>query len=329
MKKLALLTVLFSLLISCSSKDTKLVLQNSAGQVNQLLVVMDNTLYQGVEGDELRKVTGEEVLGLPQEEPQFKVTQISPFAFKNLFKTQRNILIVQLGKQHKCVVKKDVYASPQVVVLLTAKNKKDLIKLIQENKQKITSSFKNSDIKVLQKRNRKSLFDTSKLKTLANMNVDLEIPFKFKLVDDTGDFLWLRRRIKQGQSVNIIVYQLPINSVKDEEGKNIVSVRDTIGKKYIPGQYDGTYLITEQAYSPHTFNIELNGKKAFETRGKWEVKGDYMAGPFLNYTVIDKANNRLVVVEGFVFSPATNKRDYMFELEAILKTLKIKSRENF
>ncbi len=49
-----------------------------------------------------------------------------------------------------------------------------------------------------------------------------------------------------------------------------------------------------------------------------------MAGPFLNYTVVDKSNNRLVVVEGFAYAPATNKRDYMFELEAILKTLKIK-----
>jgi len=49
-----------------------------------------------------------------------------------------------------------------------------------------------------------------------------------------------------------------------------------------------------------------------------------MAGPFLNYTVIDKANNRLIVVEGFVFAPAVNKRNYMFELEAILKTLHIK-----
>ena len=91
----------------------------------------------------------------------------------------------------------------------------------------------------------------------------------------------------------------------------------------IPGQFDGTYLITEAAYSPHTFLVQLDSKKTFETRGKWEVKGDFMAGPFLNYTVVDKANNRLVVVEGFSYAPTTNKRDFMFEVEAILKTLKI------
>jgi hypothetical protein len=31
-----------------------------------------------------------------------------------------------------------------------------------------------------------------------------------------------------------------------------------------------------------------------------------------------------MVLEGFTFAPATSKRDYMFELEAILKTVKIR-----
>ena len=49
-----------------------------------------------------------------------------------------------------------------------------------------------------------------------------------------------------------------------------------------------------------------------------------MAGPFLNYTVIDKKNNRLVIVEGFTYAPSVNKRAFLFELEAIAKSLKIK-----
>ncbi|MDH5413846.1 MAG: DUF4837 family protein, partial [Flavobacteriaceae bacterium] len=94
-------------------------------------------------------------------------------------------------------------------------------------------------------------------------------------------------------------------------------------KKYIPGQFDGTYMITEAAYAPFTKKTQINGKPSFETRGKWEVKGDFMAGPFLNYTIVDKENNRLLVLEGFTYAPSVNKRDYMFELEAILKTLKV------
>lgn len=326
MKKLLSLAILFSLLISCTSTERKITLPNSnSSSMNQVLVVMQNDLWQGIEGDELRKVTGEEVLGLPQREPQFRVTQIPVNAFKNLFKLHRNILIVTIGNEEGFNATTNKYASNQVLITLTATDKKSLISLIQEKKIEITRTFKNADIEALQRKLRKNQFDTSTLKTIENLGVSLEIPVNFKLVEDTGDFLWMRKHVKQGQTMNLIAYELPINSKEDTKGQNIASVRDTIGKKYIPGQYDGTYLITEQAYSPHTFLVEMDGKKAFETRGKWEVKGDFMAGPFLNYTVVDEANNRLVVVEGFTYAPTTNKRDFMFELEAILKTLKIKN----
>ncbi len=123
--------------------------------------------------------------------------------------------------------------------------------------------------------------------------------------------------------MNLLVYERPINSLEDEDGKHILSTRDTIGKKYIPGAKEGTYMITEAAYEPQIILTELDGKKAYQTRGKWEVKDAFMAGPFLSYTVVDKPNNRLIVVEGFTYAPASNKRDYMFEIEAVLKTLKI------
>ncbi|HIE45165.1 MAG TPA: DUF4837 family protein, partial [Flavobacteriaceae bacterium] len=44
-------------------------------------------------------------------------------------------------------------------------------------------------------------------------------------------------------------------------------------------------------------------------------------GPFLNYALLDKKNNRIIVVEGSVYAPSIAKRDYLFELEALLKTL--------
>jgi len=124
--------------------------------------------------------------------------------------------------------------------------------------------------------------------------------------------------------MEILAYTMPYDSTIDMSDQ-IVNNRNSMGKKYIPGAKEGTYMITEEAYTPHIFDVTLAGHKAYETRGKWEVKGAFMAGPFLNYTVIDKANNRLVIVEGFTYAPSVNKRDFMFELEAILKTLKINS----
>ncbi|AOW21065.1 hypothetical protein LPB138_10405 [Urechidicola croceus] len=285
---------------------------------------MDNDLWQGVEGDELRSVIGSKVLGLPQNEPQFGVTQVPVSAFGTMFKSLKSILIVGIGKTEDFKVQTDIYSSPQKIVTITAKDNESLVKLIQDKKEEIIQIFKKADLLAVQHRLKKSQFNAKSLKTLQNIGIDLEIPKDYRLVDDTGDFLWMRQHTKPGESTNLLVYELPLNSIEDEQGQHIVSSRDTIGKKYIPGRKEGFYMITEAAYSPHTFLVELDGKKTFETRGKWEMKGDFMAGPFLNYTVVDKANNRLIVVEGFTYAPTSNKRDYMFELEAVLKTLKIK-----
>jgi hypothetical protein len=82
-------------------------------------------------------------------------------------------------------------------------------------------------------------------------------------------------------------------------------------------------MTTEKAYTPQTLETVVDGKKAFETRGKWEVKNDFMAGPFVSYFVVDKKHNRIVVFEGLTYAPSVNKRASLFELEAIAKSMKI------
>ena len=225
-------------------------------------------------------------------------------------------------------VVKNQFAKPQTVIYLTAKNEEGFINQIKNKGKEIINIFKNEDIKLLQKYFSKKKLDDTKYKTLKNLGISLTIPSTFRLVDDTGNFLWLRQHLSSGiargdGNNNILIYSVPLtdeNTVAD----NITKVRDTIGKKYLPGSKEGRYMITEQAYTPHTFDAEIDGKKAYETRGKWEVKNDFMAGPFLNYTILDKKHNRLIVFEGFTYAPSVNKRDFIFELEAIGKSLKIK-----
>jgi len=57
----------------------------------------------------------------------------------------------------------------------------------------------------------------------------------------------------------------------------------------------------------------------------WHVnsKTVFMGGPFVSYTVIDKKRNRVVTVYGYVFAGNQDKRNYVRQVEAVLKTLKI------
>jgi hypothetical protein len=202
-----------------------------------------------------------------------------------------------------------------------------LLSSLKQHMSEIIQTFKESDIKVLQRSFFNKRVNDSMYKTLKKLNISLTIPEEFKTVDDTGDFLWLRQHLKSGiargaGNNNILVYSLPLNN-QTMSSDNIISMRDQIGEKYIPGSKQGMYMITEAAYTPLTNKTKILGNNAFETRGKWEVKNDFMAGPFLNYAIIDKKNNRLLVVEGFTYAPSVNKREFLFELEAIAKSLKI------
>lgn len=320
MKKFFPIALVLIFLLSCKN-DGKVILKNSMGKINSLVIVIDNQQWLGKPGDALRAIIGTPVLGLPQEENQFSVTQAPVKAFKTIFKTSRNVLLVGYDVKDSYTVKKELYASPQVVMTILGKDEASLLAQIEKHKTTIISVFKEADLKVFQNKLAKNLVENDSLKTLQKLNVDINIPTDYRLVNDTGDFLWFRKHIDKGD-LNLIVYELPLKEGEDI-ANSITASRDTIGKKYIPGSEEGMYMITEAAYSPHIIATTLNELSAYETRGKWEVKNDFMAGPFINYTIVDKVNNRLLVFEGFTYAPNTKKRDYMFELEAIIKTMKI------
>ncbi|PWG05645.1 DUF4837 family protein [Polaribacter aquimarinus] len=326
MKKIYSLIAVTFLLFSCGGND-KFVLRGSVGKVNKVMVVTDINSWDGDIGKEIRNSFGELVVGLPQPEPTLSVSQIAPNGFGKMMKVSRNIMIIGVSDEDKFFIKNNVYAQPQTVVYVYGKDKESVIKVFQKHQKEIIDTFLDADIKMLQTQFKKTKLDDTQYKTLQKLGISLTIHKKFNTVDDTGDFLWLRQHLKSGiaktGSNNILVYSVPLEN-ETTVSDSIVAVRNRIGKKYIPGSDPETmHMITEEAYTPSTFDAIIDGKKAFETRGKWEVKNDFMAGPFLNYTVIDKKNNRLVVFEGFTYAPSVNKRAFLFELEAIAKSMKI------
>ncbi|GAB7256046.1 DUF4837 family protein [Polaribacter sp. OB-PA-B3] len=327
MKKALILFVTALVLVSCKGTD-KYVLRDSLGKVNKVLVVTKASDWNGDLGSEIRNSFGEILVGLPQAEPILSVSQIAPNGFGSMMKVSRNIMIIGEGKKEEFYIKRNVYAQPQIIVYVYGTDDASISKVFNEHKKEIMDAYIDSDIKMTQKIFEKKKLDESQFETVKNLGITFTAPDNYNKVDDTGDFLWLRQHLLSGiaktGSNNILVYSVPL---EDEEkvAENIVNVRNQIGEKYIPGTNEETmHMITEEAYTPFTSEMILDGKRTFETRGKWEVKNDFMAGPFLNYSVIDKKNNRIVVFEGFTYAPSVNKRAFIFELEAIAKSMKIK-----
>lgn len=324
MKKLLLVMLSLSLLTSCSNgTKSKRVLSSSSGNINSLSVVADNNLWASRIGDEIRDVFSAEVIGLPQQEPLFTMRQIPPMVFTDFATKNRTVLKIERDSFADTKILKNVYATPQTVVVISGNSAKEIIGEIKKNAERIILTFKSTEIKEQQRRMGKSLFEDKSIENALGLTINM--PSAYRIAKQDENFFWLRRDIKNGDA-NLMIYQTSLDAVSDGENaiNDIIKMRDSIGKTYIPGPIEGSYMITEEAYTPFLNTTIIDNKPAFETKSTWEVKDAFMAGPFVNYAVKDEVNNRLIVLEGFVFAPSTAKRDYIFELEAIIRSLKIK-----
>ena len=321
LKRISFAILSLGFLISCGKSDT-VTLVSSTGRINHVLIVMNDEDWQGKVGDELKNIISEPVIGLPQEENQFSINQVDPFTFNSLFKRNRNILFVGLDNEENFYTNHNVHASPQTTVTILSKDKEALIQNIRSHSTEIIDIFKKNDLALYQRKVTKDFHDPETIETLNSLGISMKIPSEYRMVEDSGQFLWYRNTFERGL-LNIIAYEIPVFG-EPYTMESLVSFRDSIGKSYIPGQFDNTYMRTEPKFTPVTRDVEFNKVKAIESRGLWFVEGDFMGGPFISYTIEDKANDRLIVVEGFSFSPSSKKRDVVFELEAILKTLQQK-----
>lgn len=293
----------------------------SAGRINTLTVVIDNALWEGEVGDELRKYLAAPVPGLPQEEPLFTIKQMAPSAFAGFARKSRCFLRVNTNKKSNYEVVKNKYARPQIGVEISGKTNKELIDLLQQNNKEIVSSFKAVELFRRQKLIR-DVLDIPNLEE--NFGINIRVPKAYRVAKAENDFYWIRKSITHG-SMDLLVYQVPLGFFEENLSitQNIIRMRDSIGGSKVVVDEGGKF-ITEEAYAPFLKNTKIAGLPAFETLGTWEVKNKYMAGPFVNYAIRDQENDRYLVLEGFVFAPSVFKRDNIFELEAIIKTVSFK-----
>lgn len=321
MKKTILILSFFIVFIACKKDPNNDIsgLRESAGRINTLSIITENNLWNGALGDSIRAKFASPVDGLPQQEPLFTLKQYTPELFNGFISTTRIALIIGKTNTNVFEIKINELAQPQTTVHIGGTSIEETIKILEKNYPKVIEAFKKQELEENQRRIQKSLLNVDKIKK--KFGVKINIPDAYKYALEKDKFMWIRKETHSGNA-SLLIYEVPIALLKNENDviQNIVQMRDTIGKN-IEGTLPNTHMITEAAYAPYLFEIQLKGKPAFETKGTWELKNDFMGGPFINYAILDEANNRYLVLEGFCYNPSTSKRDLMFELEAIIKSV--------
>lgn len=312
------------LILGSCDKEVKNFKPQSSGRINSISVIIDKPSWEGKIGDAIRDKYASEFIGLPQVEEAFTLNYIPYEAFTGFGRTARNIIYINKKKEDKPRMIRDRYARPQLFLEISGLDKESIIQGILSSFDFSSAQFQNGEITENKNRILNSLLKDTGLDSL---NISLKIPSAYSIFKNEPQTVWLQKPLKNGTS-NLIIKDLN-SSVSDFEKINlndVISLRDSIGKEFIPGRVENSYMITEKEYLPYISYQSVNGFKAIETRGTWEVKGDYMGGPFINYIIKDTLNKSLLYVEGFVFSPSQRKRDKMIELEAVIKSMVIGKR---
>ena len=311
------------ILVSCD-KEVKNFKPQSSGRINSISVIIDKSSWDGKIGDAIRDKYASEFIGLPQVEEAFTLNYIPYEAFTGFGRTARNIIYINKKKQDKPRMIRDRYARPQLFLEVSGLDNESIIQGISSSFEFSSAQFQNGEITENKNRILNSLLKDTGLDSL---NISLKIPSAYSVFKNEPETVWLQKPLKNGTS-NLIIKDLnsSLSGFEKINLNDVVSLRDSIGKEFIPGRVENSYMITEKEYLPYISYQTVNGFEAIETRGTWEVKGDYMGGPFINYIIKDTLNNSLLYVEGFVFSPSQRKRDKMIELEAVIKSMVIGKR---
>ncbi len=319
---------------NCSDQNGTRKLPRHSGEPGEVLIVMPEKQWEGAIGDSLRAELQQYYPQLPQGEPSFSLLQFTSAQMSKMLNVHRNIIEITIGLdaegRNKVAYERDKWSDDQLVFKVYATDEEEFYKLLKTDFPKIEALINSKEINRIQSNYKK--FGNDDLENIVEKNygISLYLPDDFKVAKDTGNFMWLRReRVKyMGNTPHditqgLFIFTYPYSSDSALTEANALAVRDSILKMYVPGPKPGTYMTTEYRYPPSTEVIDLNGKYSLLTRGLWKTENYFMGGPFMSLTTTSRDDRSIISVSGFVFAPKFDKREYIREIESILRSIEV------
>lgn len=310
-----------ALAISSCGDSEKVIKAESTGKPSEILVVAEKALWKSSAGDSVRAFFDGPAVGLPQPEPLYKLAQVEEDEFNRILQSHRNVFIMVIDSSFNeplVEMRRDIWVAPQRVVKITAASIEDIKSSFAEKQIEILNLYDNAEIERLNKLYSKSINLKATEVIKKKFNLSVSVPADYFVAINKDNFLWLRReanRLSQG----LLIYTYPYTDTVAFNPLKIQSVRNQFTQLYVPGPSDSSYMVIANEFvSPVARTLSLKNELAIELRGLWEVRKDFMGGPFISYTFVDKKNNMVVTLDGYVYAPNESKSDLLKQVQSIL-----------
>jgi hypothetical protein len=318
----------------CGSQEgARSALTGKVGAAGEIVVVCDEAVWNGAVGDTLRSIFDQPFPVLPQYEPWFDLVHLEPEAFDRFWKPHRNIVVLELAdrvdtQEANVKIFKEKYAREQLYVVGKARNASALAGALHERSQELLSAFHSIEVDRYAGLISLSQNEVIRDELGKRLGLQLTVPRDARWAKKNAEFHWIDRqltRMKGGDNHDVqqgfFIYREPYVSDEQFSMGERLRKRNEVLKAHVPGPIPRSYMTTEMRYTPSYEEVLFNGGFASELRGLWRIEGDYMGGPFYSLTAYDERSGELVTVEGYAYAPFFDKREYMREVEAIVRSL--------
>ncbi len=311
----------------------------SSGAKGEIVLVCDQGAEEALIGDTVQAFLSAPIHGLPRPEPHFDVVRTKWKEFGSLLKEHRNLFMIKVSGDYdhaaRLSVGTDEWASDQLILRLTGSDVDSMLQKVLERSDQIIDRIVKAERKRFMQVYAEEHSKELRKKLLKAHDLSLKVPKGFSIKKEGEDLVWLERyrRIpvggrKRDLMEGILLYYYPYEGEEQFEKKALLEKRDSVLKKHVPGPTKGSYMTTEDRFeeaAPELEERSFKGRYAVELRGLWRVENDQMGGPFISLSTYDKERGRLVTVEGFVYGPRFDKREYLRQLSGMLYSLEFAS----
>lgn len=317
----AMAAFVFTAFTSCDDQPGR-ILPPASGKAGEIAVISPRTHWESEPGTTIRSILAAEYAYLPQKEPTYNLFNVPPKSFNKVFQVHRNLLNIVISdtvSTERIRVSRDIWAKSQIMVSIYAKTAESSAKMISENADKLLSHYENAERNRVIQNAKNHANPTLKKYVTAVVGGSPDFPRDYTEKMHTNNFFWISYETSYTNQ-GIFVYTFPYQGEWQLTPEYLVARRDEFLKENVPTTSENSYMITHPTAKPGFVVKEYNGLQFIEMRGLWDTHNDFMGGPFVSHTYVSPDNKNVVVLEGFVYAPKYEKRNYLRQVEYIISS---------
>ncbi len=347
MKKIYLIIpVLAALAISACESDFR---PSAIGSIDEIIVVMDSTKWDGATALAIEETFGAGFETIPGGfEPKYDLVFRDFRSNEQLDRIRelRNIIFAtpidaesNVGSFVRAILSDDVenrvrqgdsfafpledrWARDQWTLILTSTTDEELAEKIRNSERSLVEHLEEREFE----RRKREVFRRGEQVAISedlweNHGWKVRMQHDYVKAIDSTDAVVFARYLPENNRRMWAWWKDGVSDIEFLDENWINATRDSLMQIYMQGQRDGSYVTTDYRRPMQTREIDTGNRLiGFESMGIWQMVGNFMGGPYVNFTYYDPDTERLFMVEYWQFAPSVTKRRFVRQFQAMGRT---------